>query len=155
MNIQRAWLGLALVMLAGPYTPPAQAQATDEETIRRLVEDYVRSWREADVERLAQLFALDEGRVMWISEHAGTQKLRSRTFRAVLAQRRPQPEYGLHWQVLTLDVIDGELAVAKVLISRSGGNYVDLLVWHKRAGAWRIVNKTFVVQTPEAGAREP
>jgi hypothetical protein len=69
------------------------------------------------------------------------------TFDDVLERRRPQPHYGLEWDVLALDVVDRKVAVAKLDISRSGGSYVDFLVLYKIAGEWRIVNKTFAVRS--------
>ena len=150
MTMPRVCLLLLLVSMIAAGAAPLQAQpAADEDAIRHRIEDYVESWRQADVERLAQLLALDEGRVMWVGEHAGEQALRSMTFGEVLERRRPQPTYGLRWEVLTLDVIEGELAVSKVWISRSGGSYTDVLVWQKIGGAWQIVNKTFVVRAEE------
>ena len=58
--------------------------------------------------------------------------------------RRPNAEYGIESEILSLDVVDGSLAVAKVEISREGGSYVDYLVLYRLASGWRIVTKTFV-----------
>ena len=68
------------------------------------------------------------------------------TFGEVIERGRKNPEYGLEWQVLALDVVDGTVAVAKVEISRKDGSYVDFLVLYMIAEEWRIVNKTFAVR---------
>ncbi len=120
--------------------------ATDDSQIRQVLSNYIVGWRRGDVGLLARTFAVDHGRVMWITEKSDREVLRSMTFDEVLERRKPNPEYGLEWEVLSLDVVDGKLAVAKVYISRKGGSYVDFLVLHKIAGEWRIVNKTFVVR---------
>ncbi len=120
---------------------------TDEAEIRRVLADYVSGWREADVERLAGVFSLEAGSVMWVTAESGEEVLRSMTFREVLERRKAQPHYGLEWDVLALDIVDRKVAVAKLHISRTGGSYVDFLVLYKIAGEWRIVNKTFAVRS--------
>jgi hypothetical protein len=116
-------------------------ESTDEAAIRHVLADYVSGWREADVERLAGVLAQEA------TAESGEEELRSMTFDDVLERRRPQPHYGLEWDVLALDVVDRKVAVAKLDISRSGGSYVDFLVLYKIAGEWRIVNKTFAVRS--------
>ena len=74
------------------------------------------------------------------------------TFSEVLARgSRPQPEYGLRYEIQALDVIDDRLAVARVEQSRKGGSYVDVLVLYRIAGEWRIVTKTFVSRSRSRG----
>jgi len=138
-----------LCLIAGIVTfvsaTPARA-ADDEDQIRKTVDNYIVGWREGDVDRLSEVFALDEGRVMWIAEGEGEENLASMTFGAVIQHRRPQPEFGIDWRILTLDVIDGKLAVAKVSIACKGESYIDVLVLQKISSIWRIVNKTFVLR---------
>ncbi|HSR69064.1 MAG TPA: nuclear transport factor 2 family protein [Acidobacteriota bacterium] len=124
----------------------ALGQGSDQDQLEQLLEDYVAGWREADVKRLEKVFALEEGRVMWVSDASGQETLSSMTFAQVLERRKPQPEYGLEWSILSLDVVGGRLAVAKVRISRAGGSYIDFLVCQKIADRWKIINKTFLTQ---------
>ncbi len=132
--------------LVGQTADPGKA-AQDEALINEVLDIYVSAWREGDVERLSEIFAAEEGRVMWLTGNGADQHLASMTFQQVLDRgSRPNPEYGLEWDVLSLDVLDGALAMAKLDISRSGGSYVDYLALQKIAGEWRIVNKTFVVR---------
>jgi hypothetical protein len=123
-----------------------QAEGRDDEArIREVLSTYVSAWREGDVDRLARVFAAEHGRVMWLSGDGADQALASMTFQEILDRgSRPNPEYGLEWDVLSLDVLDGQLAVAKLYISRGGGSYIDYLTLQRIAGEWRIVNKTFV-----------
>ena len=125
------------------------SETSDESRIREILADYVVGWREGDAERLARVFDLDAGTVMWTSSRTGEEKLSSMTFREILARQKPRPEYGLQWRVLSLDVVDGRAAVAKLEISRKGGSYIDFLVCHKIADRWKIVNKTFAVRSDE------
>ena len=133
--------------MLGAYLRAGQAgqQTDDEAAIRKVLEDYIVGWREADVPKLATVFDA-EGRVMWLSGDPGSERLNTMTFAEILKRCRPSPDYGKEWRVESLDVLDGRLAVAKVQISRAGGHYVDYLALHKLAGGWRIVNKTFVMR---------
>lgn len=134
---------LALTLL---MVPTSQAQETTDETqLRELVEGYIVGWREADTERLRDVFD-EAGHILWVSTNADAETLNARTFADVLKRRKKQPEYGLDWEILNLDIVDGKLAVAKVHISRKGGSYIDFLVCQRIDDQWRIVNKTFVVR---------
>ena len=84
---------------------------------------------------------------MWVGGQGGDQQLNSMTWEEILArERRPQPEYGLEWEILSLDIVDGSVAVAKLKISRRCGGYIDFLVLYRISDSWRIVNKTFAVR---------
>ncbi len=150
-------LPICFVLAALAVAPAAAAMppaGTDEKAIRAIIADYVQGWREADPKRLSRVFALEEGRVLWLAERSGKQVLASRTFEKILQRpRKAQPEYGLEWEVLDLDVIDGKLASAKVRISRRGGSYIDLLLLHKIEDEWRIVTKTFVSRSAAVGSQ--
>jgi hypothetical protein len=50
---------------------------------------------------------------MWPADDGG---LNTMAFEAALERRRPQPEYGRTWEVQSLDVVDGRLAVGKLSI---------------------------------------
>lgn len=147
MVILQFLISLILTFSSGiGYSMPQVQEASDEDRIRKILNDYITGWREGDVERLSRVFAVEQGRVMWISDQSGKEELQSMTFGDVLKRQKSQPQYGLEWEVLSLDIVDGKLAVAKLHISRAGGSYIDFLVCHKISGDWRIVNKTFVVR---------
>ncbi len=107
---------LILAVTYGALNPPEvhAQEAADSIAIERLVGDYVRGWREADVELLSQVFA-QEGIVMWVSGE--NERLQTLTFAEVLQNQRPRPGYGEPWRLLSLDVVDAKVAVAKVRIA--------------------------------------
>ena len=139
---------MSLTLLACAIASPSESQEKDHESeIREVLSTYVSAWREADYERLAEIFAVENGSVMWVGGQGGDQQLNSMTWEEILArERRPQPEYGLEWEILSLDIVDGSVAVAKLEISRRGGGYIDFLVFYRISDSWRIVNKTFAVR---------
>lgn len=137
----------ATLLVAAATMPGAawQQPHSDEQQIRRVLEDYVVGWREADTTKLTRVLAAD-GAVMWVTGEGAGERLATMTFAEVLKRRQAQPEYGVPWRIERLDVLDGRLAVAKLRIARAGGHYIDYLALHRIAGRWLIVNKTYVTR---------
>ncbi len=147
MKRKKDVMRVALALCAGGVgLTPAEAQDTaDSLAVARVVEQYVVGWRTADHELLADVFATEEGVLLWPSGEAGEEALNGMTFAEILGREpRPNASYGEEWRILELDVVDGALAMAKVEISRTGGSYIDYLLLYRLAPGWRIVTKTFV-----------
>ncbi|NKB88528.1 MAG: hypothetical protein GKS06_09935 [Acidobacteria bacterium] len=146
MNARRFLvLGLIVWTFASGSARPAPVHAgqADETAIRHVLREYVEGWRDADYERLADVFD-PGGHVYWLSGDGDEQHLQSMTFAQIMERDpRPQPEYGSEWSVESLEVVDNHVAAAHLHISRAGGSYLDVLVLHRVAGEWRIVTKTY------------
>lgn len=143
----RTWVIVSFLVAGALATPNRSAaqEAGDSAAVSAVVEEYVRGWREGDVEALADVFEPAEGVLLWTSGGAGAARLNGMTFQEILDRgSRPNPSYGLETTIEHIDVVDGQLAVARVFISRSGGSYTDYLVLYKLDAGWRIVTKTFV-----------
>lgn len=127
---------------------PSMAQSADsKEEVEQLLGDFVRGWREGDAELLSRVLALDEGRITWVSGQDREESVASMTFRAVLEPNRKHPSYGSDgWEIVSLDVVSDELAVAKLRIPEGDVVNIDYLVCYRVAGEWRIVSNTFVIQ---------
>lgn len=121
------------------------ATRTDQEQLRYVFSEYIAGWRMGDTERLRNVFD-DSGYILWVSGNTDDETLNAMTFGKALERRKPQPSYGTEWEILDLDIIDGELAHGKLYISRENGSYIDVLVCQKINGTWKIVTKTFVVR---------
>jgi hypothetical protein len=116
---------------------------TDKEAIHQVLEDYIVGWRDGNAELLSRAFATESGTIMWVGSQDDQQVLQSMTFEAAIARGKSNSSYGLEWQVLSLDVVDSSVALAKLDISRSRGSYIDFLTLYKIDGSWKIVNKVF------------
>ena len=83
MTIQLLLTSIVLMSSLGMHArfapAPLPQETSDENQIRQILNDYVVGWREADGERLAEVFA-EEGRVMWISKRSEKEILQSMTF---------------------------------------------------------------------------
>lgn len=138
-----------MVFLAAASTSVevAAQEPSPEAQIRATVEHYIVGWREGDLDRLAEAFASESGVVLWRSGDPGEETLAGMTFADIIARgSRPNPPFGTDWEIVELDVVDDQLAVARVDIARRGGRYTDVLVLYRLAEGWRIVTKTFVVR---------
>ena len=123
----------------------AQAEETgDEAAIRHVVAEYVAGWRDGDVERLAKIFALDHGHIIWRGSDDAGEIIQSVSFGEALERRKTNPGYGMPYRIESLDVIDGVLAVVKFNVERAGkGSYIDYFTLYKVNGEWKIVVKAF------------
>ena len=138
-------VAVSTVLLGLLVSSGAAAQDhSDEAQIRRVLQAYVEGWKAGDAERLGEVLA-PNGTVMWTSETDGVETLQTMTFAAIIERGRSQRVYELT-SVVSLDIVDETLAVAKVDIERAGGSYIDYLVLYKLGEEWRIVNKAFVVR---------
>lgn len=147
MKMGALWVCSMMCLMGGDAMNLTGQESSDVERIRETIERYVVGWRTGDLELLGEVFAVDEGVVLWRTGDAGQEALDGMTFGEILARgSRQNPKYGEPWEILSLDVVDKQLAVAKVDISRNGGSYVDYLVLYKLAEGWRIVTKTFVTR---------
>ena len=47
-------------------------------------------------------------------------------------------------KILSVDIVDGKMAMVKLDFDTPKNHYIDYLVMYKRDSNWRIINKTFV-----------
>ena len=142
---------VAISCIALPSAEPATAQDADaHDEIERVLADFVRGWREGDAETLERILALDAGYVQWVSGDGEDERAAAMTFRDIVARDRRHPEYGrTGWEIVSLDVVEDELAVAKLVIQEGDVVNVDCMVLYRVAGDWKIVSNTFVVSAVE------
>lgn len=139
MRIRGSRAGVALIMLAAVAVRPSAAQeASDSVAIAGVVADYIQGWREGDTARLGLALAPD-GILMWRQGD----RVSTRTFQEILQKRKPLPGYGEPWTLLSLDIFNGDVAVAEARIAGKGPTAVDVLTLYKLERGWRIVNKAF------------
>ena len=147
--------GAALVMAVvgcAPAVGPSTSSgadapvSADSSAVAAAVQRYVVGWRDGDLEALSEV--LDPSwRVYWSADEDGRQVVRDMTVDELVARgSRPNPSYGLDTRIERLRVLDGAVAYADVSISRSGGSYLDHLVFYRKPDGWKMVIKTFVVR---------
>ena len=139
-------LTLAALMAFMPRQLVAQDVPVRDE-LRSVMDDFVRGWREGDAELLSSVVDMDEGRITWVAGQGADEQVGSMTFAAAVARNRTHPEYGRSgWELASLDVVDDQLAFAKLRIPEGDVVNIDFMVCYRVAGEWRIVSNTFVIQ---------
>jgi hypothetical protein len=138
-------IAVASVAIACPR--PACAQQEDAHgEIETVLADFVRGWREGDAETLERVLALDAGYVQWVSGEGDDEHAESMAFRHIVARNRANSDYGLAgWEIVSLDVVDDQLAAAKLAVQEDEVVNLDYLVLYRVAGDWKIVSNTFVI----------
>lgn len=147
----RKWIPVATAlwcMTIGTQELAAQNQSAVEE-ISDLMTRFVNGWREGDGDALVDVFAMDQGRILWVGGEAPREAVNSMTFRAAVERDRPRPTYGrTGWRIASIDIVNDEMAVAKLEIEDGDVLSVDYMVCYRINGQWKIVANTFVILGP-------
>ena len=136
-------LFLAFVLgLCIPFT--SLSQDNDTQQVMQAVEDYVIGWRNGDKELLKKTFDMDAGVVLWVDKKGERERLKSMTLADLANRVKPQLNFGIGYTLQSLEITDGQLAVARVKIPIGNSHYIDVLELQKINGQWKIVLKSFV-----------
>ena len=147
----RTWVAAAAAWSCGAAGAPEAAAQNREavEELGQLMTRFVEAWREGDSQALADVFAMDEGRILWVGGAANSEQARSMTFRAAVERDRPRPSYGrTGWRIASLDIVNDEMAVAKLEIEDGDVLSIDYMLCYRINGQWKIVANTFVITPP-------
>ncbi|MEP2669327.1 MAG: nuclear transport factor 2 family protein [Cyclobacteriaceae bacterium] len=124
----------------------ASAQSSDKANIEKVIENYIIGWRTGDVDLLKETFDLDAGVILWINKKGETEKLNSMTLLDLAERVKIHEDYGVDFKIQNIDIIDSQLAMAKVKIPLPSKEsyYIDYLQLQKINDNWRIVLKSYV-----------
>ena len=144
----RTWATVATALWCvtiGTQEVAGQNQEAVEE-LGDLMTRFVEAWREGDGDALADVFAMDEGRILWVTGEADGEAASSMTFRAAVERDRPRPSYGRSgWRIASVDIVNDEMALAKLEIEDGDVLSIDYMLCYRINGRWKIVANTFVI----------
>ncbi len=125
---------------------PLAAQTTDQAQIEKAIENYILGWRSGDTGLLEKAFDLDAGVVLWVNKSGETEMLKSMTLSELATNVKPHEGYGIGYEILSVDIVNSQIAAAKVQIPRASKSsyYIDYLQLQKVGGQWKIALKSFV-----------
>ncbi len=152
-DLRRMRLALAVVVLAGGACAPTMMnQASEEQTIRGLENDWQRAIVARDVDRIVSLHAPDAIAMTANSPLASG----SSEIRAAYNGLVNTPGLSLTWAPTKIDVVSPTVAneIGTYTLAYDGpqgrvtdrGNYTT--VWHKIDGQWRVAVDATVTTTP-------
>ena len=137
-------------MLGGVHAAQPRA-SEDEAAIRDVLDRYVVNWREGNGEGLSKVFELDNGYVIWTSGEGDAESVGSMSFADIVARDKgPVERYGHTMKILTIDVVDEQLATAHFEVGFAKGSYTNVFTLYKVGAEWKVVTKTFVTRLDES-----
>ena len=86
----------------------------------------------------------ENGRIVFVRRKDEVDGVLSVPIRDAIKKWTSRPADESWGKVLSIDIVDGRMAVSKVEMLYRGHIYIDLLSLYKINGDWKIVNKTFV-----------
>ena len=145
------WLTItaALAALLNLSTAERPRSADEHAAVHAAVDGYLDGVAKADAALLERVWDLDQGRMVFVRARDGNETVVDVPIRDAIQRwtsRTPDPSSG---RVLSINIIDGRMALAQVDMVYGPHHYVDLLSLYKVNGAWKIVNKTFVELSDE------
>ena len=149
LKVNDAWRLVTKTFVTRSVDEPPSEEAPEgpsREALEKVMADFVQGWREGDRAILGRVFEMTNGRITWVSGDTPDQRVSSMTFRAAVDRDRQHPDYGTDgWRIVWLNVIDDELATAKLEIMDGEQVSVDHMICQRVGGQWRIVGNTFAV----------
>lgn len=134
----------------------AQKKLEDKDLVRQKVESYYKGYLNNDAKEIISAFDLENGHMKARQKDTATQKEFVRVY--------PMEQVAERWinkkpftdaqkaisylKILSLDILQGELAVVKVELKAGEKLFIDYLSLYKINEEWKIVSKVFVEVKP-------
>ncbi|MCI0490914.1 MAG: nuclear transport factor 2 family protein [Blastocatellia bacterium] len=135
----------ALVIGASLIAFAAVGASNDDKEIRDVVELYFKGAATSEAHYFEKAFDVANAHMKYVTkDQSGKEMVRIVPITDAIkgwTSRPPEKSWG---KILSLDLVDDKMAVAKVEMLYRGTIYVDLLSLYKINGEWKIVNKVFV-----------
>lgn len=108
--------------------------------------DYFNGAAKGDQALLSSAFDMEFGHVKMIAKDKETNKetIRSVPFKEFAGYFKKATKDTWKANILSVDIVDDKMAMVKLDFHTPKTHYIDYLVMYKRAGEWKIINKTFV-----------
>jgi hypothetical protein len=118
---------------------------TDEQAIREAVGDYFRGVTQADRSLLEKAWDVPSGHMKWVARGAtGKEEVKVMPIAAAIERWASRAQPDASSQVLSLDIVDGKMAVVKFQFIVRKTDFTDFLSLFKVNGEWKIINKIAV-----------
>jgi hypothetical protein len=134
----------------------SQKKLEDKDLVRQKVESYYKGYLNNDAKEIISAFDLENGHLKARQKDTLTQKDFVRVY--------PMEQVAERWankkpftdsqkaisylKILSMDILQGELAVVKVELKAGEKLFIDYLSLYKINEEWKIVNKVFVEVKP-------
>lgn len=134
-------------------TLQSQEKKTTIDDIQTTIQNYYDGYIDRDFEKLKEAFDLENGTMkVPILKDEKVIGFKNRYFKEVVPKwgnRKKLTKEVLQnckLTILNMDVVDNNIASAKILMKVDTVTYIDILSLHKIQGSWKITNKIYVVR---------
>jgi len=131
----------------------SQQKETPINKIQKTIQNYYDGYIDRDIEKLKLAFDLENGTMkVPILEDKKVVGFKNRYFKEVVPKWGNRPKLSEEilkncaLQILNIDVVDAEIASAKISMKVDTVTYIDILSLQKINDSWKITNKIYVVR---------
>ena len=152
MNLNRtAIIGILFIAFSVPVN--SQENISDSQLITTAINNYFEGYVERDIDKLNAAFDTENGTMkVPVMEGEQVTGFKNRYFEEVVpnwGNRKkldPAVEKECELEILNMDIMDGEIATAKIRMSVEKFTYIDMLSLHKIGGTWKITKKIYLAR---------
>lgn len=151
MNPIKKFLSLAFISLSLLLSLNAHAKAVindDHQAVVDTAYNYFNGVSNGDQALLAKTFDMDYGHMKMVSidKETGKEYIKVVPFKEFSGYFKTPTKDTWQANILSVDIVDGKMAMVKLDFDTPKTHYVDYLVMYKINNQWRIVNKTFTME---------
>ena len=138
---------LACAIMLAPNKLAADAVSSDQhQAVLDTAHAYFKGVANGDMALMERAFDMEFGHIKYVikDRETGEETIRSATLADFAKNFKEATKDTWTSKVLSVDIVDGRMAMVKLDFDTPRTHYVDYLVMYKREEGWRIINKTFV-----------
>lgn len=135
-----------------PLTGFTQEKSKDITGITTTIENYFDGYVERDIDKLNKAFDTQNGAMKVITKaDDDTESAENHLFKDLMPKWGGREKLSTAdknncaLQILTIDVVDGKMGIAKISMKIGDTTYIDILSLQKMNREWKITNKMYVV----------
>jgi hypothetical protein len=137
-------LALAVVAVAAAVVFPSQTGSPDDAGVRAAVELYFRGVAMNSADDLNRCFDPNAHLKLVRRNDAGTEQVVAVPIDRAIASWTSRPHAKSWGRIVSVEQIDGRIAVVKAEVLWQGHLYLDVLTLYRVNSEWHIVDKIFV-----------
>jgi hypothetical protein len=120
----------------------------DHQAVIKTAYNYFNGVANGDQALISKAFDLDFGHVKMITvdKETGKETIRTVPLKEFAGYFKKATKDKWVANILSVDIVDGKMAMVKLNFDTPKTHYIDYLVMYKRNNEWRIVNKTFIAK---------
>jgi hypothetical protein len=142
-------ISITVAVFIAFFSMPSHAESVTGKEYQAVVEtayNYFNGAANGDQKLLLKAFDMDFGHVKMIviDRETGKETIRSVSLKDFSSYFKNATKDKWQANILSVDIVDGKMAMVKLNFDTPKTHYIDYLVMYKRENNWRIINKTFI-----------